>query len=178
MTGVTVVVRRRVRPDAHDAFEGWLREVIATASRFDGHLGAEVIRPSTPAQDWVLVFRFASREQLAVWEASRERAEALEAVRAHTLGEASVEAVTGLEYWFTLPANAAIRPPPPWKMAIVTVVGLYPLILFVAPLLGRAFAPLPGPLGTLLTVCTMVALMTWGVMPLLVRTFRPWLFPR
>ncbi len=176
--GVTVVVRRTIRPDATAAFEAWLRGVIGVASGFDGHGGVEVIRPAPGAasQDWVVVFRFDAQAQLDAWNASAERAEWLAKVEPMTLSS-SIETVTGLEFWFTLPGHAATKPPPPWKMALVTVIGLFPLVLWVAPLLGRAFGALPGPLATLATVVVMVGLMTWVVMPLLIRLFRPWLFP-
>lgn len=67
--GVTVVVRRTIRPDATEAFEAWLRGVIAVASGFDGHGGVEVIRPAPGAasQDWVVVFRFDEQAQLDAW---------------------------------------------------------------------------------------------------------------
>lgn len=176
--GVTVVVRRTIRPDATQAFEAWLRGVLVVASQFEGHGGVEVIRPAPGAasQDWVLVFRFDEAAQLEAWNASPERAEWLAKVEPMTLS-VGIETVTGLEYWFTLPDDAAAVPPPRWKMATVTVVGLFPLVLWVAPLLGRVFGALPGPLATLATVVVMVGLMTWVVMPLLIRLFRPWLFP-
>ncbi len=176
--GVTVVVRRTIRPEAVEVFEQWLRGVIDVASGFEGHGGVEVIRPAPDhGDDWVLVFRFDTEAQLAAWDASPERREWLEKVEPMTVSS-SVERVTGLEHWFTLPGHAGTRPPPSWKMATVTVVGLYPLVLWVAPLLGTGFAWLPGAVATLATVIVMVALMTWMVMPLLVRLFRPWLFGR
>ena len=106
-----------------------------------------------------------------------ERAEWLAKVEPLTVSS-NVETVTGLEFWFTLPGHAAVKPPPPWKMALVTVLGLFPLVLWLVPLLGQAFSSLPGPLATLATVGVMVSLMTWGIMPMLIRIFRPWLFGR
>ena len=38
-SGVTVVVRRTVRPEATEAFEVWLRRIIDVASTFPGHGG-------------------------------------------------------------------------------------------------------------------------------------------
>ena len=173
---ITVIVRRTIRPDATEAFEQWLRGVIEVASGFEGFGGVEVIRPAPgQGQDWVLVFRFDSQEQLDAWNASTERAEWLAKVEPMTVSS-SVQTVTGLEFWFTLPGEAATQPPPRWKMATVTVVGLYPLVLWVAPQLNKLFGFLPAPLTVLATVAVMVGLMTWAVMPTLVRVFRPWLF--
>ncbi len=176
--GVTVVVRRTIRPGATAAFEDWMQGINEASSRFEGHLGVEVIRPAPgEGQDWVIVFRFDSEEHLAAWDASPERAEWLEKVDPMTVSS-SIERVTGLEFWFTLPGHAATRPPPPWKMAVVTLIGLYPLVLWVSPVLNRAFGFLPPPLMTLTSVGIVVAMMTWAVMPIVIRVFRPWLFGR
>lgn len=169
---MTVVVRRTLRPGASEAFEKWLRGIIDAASAFEGHGGVEVIRP-TPGQgqDWVIIFRFSTAQQLAAWEASEERRRWLEEVEPLTLSS-SVEKLSGLEFWFTLPRAPA---PPRWKMAVVTLLGLFPLVLWVSPALLELLAPLPHPLAVLIVVGVLVVLMTWGVMPALVRLLRSWL---
>ena len=60
---VTVVVTRRIRPGHETAGDAWMKKVIEAASRFEGHLGASVLRhpPNTS-----ILFRFATVEQLAV----------------------------------------------------------------------------------------------------------------
>jgi antibiotic biosynthesis monooxygenase (ABM) superfamily enzyme len=176
--GVTVVVRRTIQPDATAAFEEWLRGIIRVSSGFEGHGGVEVIRPAPDqGQDWVIVFRFDSQEQLAAWDASPERAAWLAQVEPLTVSS-SVEVVSGLEYWFTLPGDAGTQPPPRWKMAVVTTLGLYPLVLWVGPWLSQFGDALPHPLTVLITLMILVAFMTWGVMPILIRLLRPWLFGR
>ncbi|MFT7624668.1 MAG: antibiotic biosynthesis monooxygenase (ABM) superfamily enzyme [Myxococcota bacterium] len=179
MKGVTVVVRRRVRPDAVDAFEEWLTGILTASAAFPGHLGASVARPAPGArQDYVVIFRFASDQHLAVWEQSDQRADWLSRVDALTIGQAKLSQVTGLEFWFTLPGHAAAQPPPAWKMAMVTLLGLFPLVYLLAPELRELLSGLPPLWASLLTVATLVALMTWVVMPALIRLARPWLFPK
>ena len=176
--GVTAVVRRRVRPEAIAEFEDWLEGILAATSKFEGHLGANIVRPAAGGdQDYVIIFRFDTAAHLAHWDASSERAEWLARAEAFTIGSAQTQRITGLEYWFTLPNHAASQPPPAWKMALVTLVGLFPLVLLVAPRLRAWMASLPRPVDALFTVAILVALMTWLVMPTLVRLARPWLFP-
>ena len=177
-SGITVVVRRRVQPEAVGEFEAWLDGILAATATFDGHLGASVARPAGgAAQDYVVIFRFDTAANLAAWEHSEERADWLSRVDAFTLGPVEVRRITGLEYWFSLPDDAEETPPPAWKMAIVTVVGLFPLVHFLAPALLQRMGGLPPLLASFVTIAALVALMTWGVMPLLIRVARPWLFP-
>lgn len=177
-TPVTIVVRRRVRPERVADYEAWQAGILAEASKFPGHLGAEVLRPANPAlQDYVLIFRFDSEENLRRWEESPVRAEWLAKVTEFSTGTPTVEKVTGMEYWFKLPYDAGRRPPPRWKMAVVTVIALWPLILFVVPLLARLFGFLPRPVASLGSTIVMVGLMTFLVMPALTRMFARWLFP-
>jgi antibiotic biosynthesis monooxygenase (ABM) superfamily enzyme len=121
---VTVVVRRRVSADTVDAFEDWPRGITEAAARFEGHAGALVLRPDDPAhEDYVLLFRYATAAQLAHWERSEERAAWLARAEPFTVGEARVDRVTGLGYWFQIPGDGARKPPPRYKMAEVAGPG-------------------------------------------------------
>ncbi len=94
--GVTVVVRRRVRPDVGVEFDAWLKGILAATAAFPGHLGANVVRPAPGAeQDWVVIFRFDTAAHLEAWERSPERAEWLaRAVNSsQELGEAVMSAM-------------------------------------------------------------------------------------
>jgi antibiotic biosynthesis monooxygenase (ABM) superfamily enzyme len=44
--------------------------------------------------------------------------------------------VTGLESWFTLPGQPRTPPPPPYKMALLTWITIFPLITLVVELSG------------------------------------------
>ncbi len=71
-------------------------------------------------------------------------------------------------------------PPPRWKFAIIVLLGLYPLLIIMLPLMARLFdVPLVFGLAflvrTLITVLVVVPLMVWGAIPLLSRVLRNWL---
>lgn len=93
------------------------------------------------------------------------------------MGSAKIDRISGLEFWFTAPASDGSKAPPRHRMAAVTVLGLYPLIMFVAPPLSAALAELPAAIRTLVVTVIMVMLMTWAVMPTLVSILSSWLFP-
>ncbi len=72
-----------------------------------------------------------------------------------------------------------MTPPPRWKMAILTWIAIYPIITILLLILGPIIlGHLPIPVVTLILSVTLVLLMTFVVMPLLTRVFRPWLQAR
>ena len=68
-------------------------------------------------------------------------------------------------------AGAAAR----FKVALLTWVAAYTTITAVLALLGPTIAGWPLALRTLVLSVSMVATLTWVIMPRLTRLFRPWL---
>ena len=66
-------------------------------------------------------------------------------------------------------------PPPRHKLAVVTWIGAYAAITAILQLLGPTMATWALPLRTLLISVIMVIALTWVVLPVLHRAFRPWL---
>ena len=62
-----------------------------------------------------------------------------------------------------------------YKLALLTWVAAYGLITTFLALLGPTIAGWPLALRTLVLSATMVAALTWVIMPRLTRLFRPWL---
>ena len=94
-----------------------------------------------------------------------------------TTGDPVFEESHGLESWFTpaTPAPALARPAR-YKMTVLTIIGLYPLIVGVGLLVGAA-TDLGTAISTLVTVIVVAALATYLVMPWITRTARRWLYP-
>jgi uncharacterized protein len=174
---VTTTVTRRVKPGHETAYEEFLEGIIAAASGFPGHLGVEVFRPDRPGGEYRTVYRFDSAEHLRRWLDSEERSAWLERAEPHAAGPMRTRYLTGLETWFTLPAQPGAPPPPPYKMALLTWITITPLITGVV----LALAPLLDDLALVprlaITTAVTVPLMTWVVMPRLTRLLRGWLFP-
>jgi uncharacterized protein len=175
---VTTTVTRRVKPGHEALYEQFLEAIIAAASRFPGHLGAEVYRPQRASVgEYRVVYRFDTAHHLRAWLDSPEHAAWLERAEPHVLGPLRRQVLVGLEGWFTLPTQPETPPPPRYKMAILTWVTIFPLITLLvvatAPLLGRL------PLVARLAVTTgvTVSLMTWVVMPRVTRLLGRWLYP-
>lgn len=80
----------------------------------------------------------------------------------------------GMEAWFRSPQSAPAR----WKMALLTWAAVWPATVAVRaclqPVLG---ATLPAVLFAGCVTAGVVALLTWVLMPWLVRAARGWLQP-
>jgi antibiotic biosynthesis monooxygenase (ABM) superfamily enzyme len=170
---LTVVVTWRVRRGCEGEFEAWRREIAAAALAFPGHMGLDVIRPGTTPGEYVVIFRFDTYLNLRAWQESDIRRELLKKAEPFREREPSYRLESGLEYWFAPPSVPAS--PPRWKMALVTVVGVWPASMLVPRLLHPFTDDLALPLRALLTAVGIVILLTWAIMPLLVRILRPWL---
>lgn len=70
----TIIVARRVKPGLERDFERWNARIRSAAERFPGHLGSEAQPPDDAHPDeWMIVYRFASAEQLDTWMSSPQR---------------------------------------------------------------------------------------------------------
>lgn len=171
-----VAIAHRVKPGYEAEFEAAVRGVTLAASTFPGYLGSDVLYPKTRRGEWQLIMRFDTPTHLQEWESSPvcqgwiARAEALAELP-------KVWRINGLEAWFSLPEAPNMAPPPKWKTAIVSAIGLYPVISTLPPLLQPITSGLPGWLATLVSISIMMPLMTWVIMPQVTRLFKGWLYP-
>jgi uncharacterized protein len=176
---VTVNVVRQVKPGCEEKFEIALANIIAAAEGFEGHLGTNVFRASEATHsEYRVVFKFDHLSALKRWEESPIRTRLLEQINRLTVGEGSVQILTGLETWFTLPTQTAVVPPPRYKMVLMTWVVIFPLINIIPPLIQKVLAPLPALIRGALGALFMVSLMTYVVMPRVTKLFSAWLYPK
>jgi antibiotic biosynthesis monooxygenase (ABM) superfamily enzyme len=175
---VTVCVRQHVKRGREREFEAWLAGVGHAAAQFEGHQGLNVLRPSRSASpEYVYIFRFDSYAHLQRWETSPECHAWVQRPGELTEGKGTKQVLTGLEYWFTLPAMPGLPPPPRYKMVLVTLLAIYPLSTLLTTMFSPWLLRLP-PLPRGLTVSVaLVLLMTYVVMPRLTRLFAHWLYP-
>jgi uncharacterized protein len=176
---VTTVIVRRARAGKQAEYEQWLEGIIAAAAEFDGHQGITVLRPPPGGREYVLVARWRDFESSRGWVESSERARWLARLEPLAEPEMRVEQKCGFETWFTLrPGQPGGPPAPPRrKMAAVTFLAIYPLILFFSHFLVPELSSLPWPLRSLIMCAILVPLMTWVVMPRMTLWFWRWLFP-
>lgn len=174
---VTRIARRRALPGHEEQYEQLVREMFALMKQHPGFKGAELIPPATPGDEYQVVVHYASEADLAGWDASDDRHDVLERMRAHAEGEPEHRRLSGLEAWFEPAVVPASMHPPRFRMGVVTWMGIWPLaslfIWFLSPRL--AALGLPFLAITFVNTILIVVCMTYLVMPRLTRLMRPWL---
>ena len=177
---VTVLITRRVTPGHEAAFEQASNDMTAAARSFPGYLGGQLVRPEADsgadAALYNVVFAFDTAVHLQAWQDSPVRSLALAAIAPH-IEEQSVRQVSGLGHWFAAPTGPKQNPPPRWKVAVVTWLGICPTVYVLFLLLGEALAPWPLLPRVMLLTSLVVITMTWLVAPQLTKLLKPWLYP-
>lgn len=175
---VTVSVSRKVLPGKEEDYERWIGGVTEAAGAFQGHLGVNVLRPgSGGAGRYIIIYRFDTDENAGRWENSAERQKWVSRLEGLVEGEADTKKVSGLEFWFDLPDIPVTAKPSLWRMALLTTVVVYGLVLSLSEILGPLLAGFPFWGKLLVIIPVQVLLMTYVVMPRITRWFKRWIFP-
>jgi hypothetical protein len=174
---VTFIVSHRVQKDRTDEFEHVNRTLNKMVESAPGYLGINVIRKVGETHvEYTVILRFDSYANLKAWAESPKRIEYV--AKLHDISDHSREKLeTGLEYWFTIEGHEDERPPR-YKMAAVTVLVIYPLVILVPWLVSQFADPLgiPFALEVLISVLLITGLMTYYAMPAVTRAFSGWLY--
>jgi len=175
---VTVDVVQKIKPGCEAEFEQVLADLTEAAKAFEGHLGANIFRPSDPVNpEYRIVFKFDHLRNLRQWEASTIRRRLLERAKRLTVGESKWQTLTGLETWFTLATQQAIVPPPRYNMLAVNCLAAFPTINLINFLL-QPLPPLPPLLRVFIGMVLLLSLMTYVIMPRMTKLFAGWLYPK
>lgn len=175
--GVVEVIVTKVKPGKEAEYREWETRIQQAQSKFPGYLGSYVQPAASPEVGWTTLMRFESSEKLEHWLKSKERAKLI-AEAEPLIDYVHLQRVdTSFPGWFpTDPATQ--KGPPNWKAAMLVLLGLFPIVMletrFLSPLLHMLNSSLSMFLGNVISV----ALTTWLTMPLFIRAFGWWLFPK
>lgn len=184
---VTVIIKRIAKKDKIKEFEEWLSGVSKEVSRQEGSMGIDIIRPTNnnkSKSEYVIIFRFNTYDNLEKWEKSSLRNEWLQKGRELAEAAYDVQKLTGLEFWFTpyfedeSSSMIDLKPPPRYKMAIVTIPVISILLLTLVPQIHALTEVIliPYAIRLVIAITITVLLMTYVIMPLLTKLLKSWLF--
>ncbi len=173
---IHVAITRRVRAGSEAEFQQALRDFLQTSFNHESVLGASMLvpLPGSDTREYGILRTFAGEAerdafyQSPLFKSWEERAKAL------TEGEAVYRELHGLEAWFRSPNN----PPPRWKMAVATFLGVFPVAMILNLTVGPVIRSWPFILGNAVFNACVVACLTWVVMPLVTRVLHRWLHPK
>lgn len=176
---VTLHIQQRVRPEALERYEQWLRTIAARAAEYSGHQGVHIIRPTPGHNEYTILIRFACLADAERWTGSSVRRELLAEIADAFEHEDRFHIQPGIEFWFT-PSSPAQKKPAPWKQWLITTSVIWPLTMLIPPLFKPLFAAVP-LLGTWgishgIIAATIVALVVFVIMPRYVQAVSRWLF--
>jgi antibiotic biosynthesis monooxygenase (ABM) superfamily enzyme len=168
---IHVAITRKVKPGKEDEFKEALRRFLGESFLHGGVQGAAMITllPDADNQEIGILRTFADEAERDAFYSSRLFKD-WEAYASTLTEEPNYRQLTGLEAWFRSPV-----PPPRWKMALATLCGVYPTSLLLSFTIVPLIKTFPVMLRIFITAICMVCLLTWVVMPLIIKLVKPWL---
>jgi len=172
---IHVAITRRVRAGSEAEFRRALQEFFQRSFAHGGVLGASMLipPPGSDSREFGILRTFADEKERDAFYASPMFKAWEERARTLTEGEPVYRQLHGLEAWFRSPGG----PPPRWKMATVTLLGVYPVSLLIGFILSPQLRKLPLAINLFVVSALIVTCLTWIVMPQLTRLLRGWLHP-
>ena len=177
METVHVAVTRQVKPGCEQAFEEALREFARESLREPGTTGVHLIAPvpGTNGCEYGVLRSFESDAACRTFYASDVFKNWQEQSAAMVVGDPIRRKLHGLEAFFR---DTQDGPPPRWKMAVVTWLGVFPSVLLWSTLLPKYLGTLPNLAVMAIVNVFVVITLAWVVMPLLTKLFAKWLHGR
>jgi len=175
----TIVVSHFIQPGKEQAFEDALKQVIEKAKTYPGYGGIQIFHYQHPTErEYILMIRFDTEANYNIWATSDARNNWFEELKAFITKESEVRFEEGLEFWFSLPEETGAAPPKKWKMAVLTWMVIYPLVLILSTTAGMVLDFWPPYMRILVVSMILVPLMTYVVMPQVTSVFAGWIFKR
>ena len=173
---VVIAITRRVKPGREKEFESALEEFFSSAADEPSTDGQFLMRPAAKDGSTFGILRaFESRSARDEFYRSDVFQDWLRRVEPLVEGEPVRRELHGLEAFFP---QLSVGHPARWKMAIITWLGVFPMVVMWANLLRPLTQNLHQVAGTAIVTVMVVASLAWVVMPMLTRLFKPWLHSR
>lgn len=170
---VVMAITRKVKQGREEEFESALEEFFANVRGEAPTEGQFYMRPaSKDGSTYGILRAFNSTSDREAFYRSKAFQRWLRTVEPLVDGEPKYRELHGLEAFF--PQRFIVHPPR-WKMAIVTWLGVFPMVVMWANLLWPLTHSLHPVVATAIVAGLVVVSLAWGVMPLLTRFFSNWL---
>jgi uncharacterized protein len=175
---IHIAIMLRVRKSHVAEFERALADFAHRSLAEPGARGVQTLYPApgSVSTDYGILRSFASANGREAFYGSPLFKDWLNEIEPMVEGKSSQRQLSGLEAWF----RDGIEPlPPRWKMALLTWPAVWLVSMLVRAVVAPALGPvLPGVLESGIVTAGVILILTWVVMPGVVRMARPWLRPK
>jgi antibiotic biosynthesis monooxygenase (ABM) superfamily enzyme len=164
---VSAVISTRIKPGMEAEYRAWERKIAAAQSKAAGLQGYRFEPPIPGVQeDYVAYLRFDTEANLNAWLESPERKKLLAEADAFTEEFHTRVARTGFDHWFGAVATPGAGPLPVWKMNMLVLLMLYPVVFLWSiyigfPYLGKMSFAVSLFLGNIFSVAATGFLVPW-----------------
>ena len=171
---IHVAITRRIKPGCEQEFQAALKDFFARSLAHTGVRGAAMLAPppGSNSTEYGIIRSFASAAERDAFYASPLYLEWKKRIAPLSEGEPETRQLHGLEAFFRGTSSA---PPPRWKMAIATYIGVEIVTISLAFTLGRAIRDWNFFIANPIQNICVVGLLTWAVMPLVTKVLSHWL---
>jgi hypothetical protein len=179
-SNVTEVILSKVKLGMDEIYREWSVRIQNAQSKYPGYRGMYLQPPTSVEGRWTTLIRYDTAEHLEAWMAAPERAELLKESKAFIEHEELTRLATSFPGW--VPVNPETgKGPPNWKTSLLVLLGLFPIVMlemrFLSPILVGLLG-LHASLATFIGNVGSVFATSYLTMPLFIRCFAWWLFPK
>ena len=175
--GVVEAIITQVKPGKEAAYREWETKIQQAQSKFPGYRGSYVQPPVAGELGWTTLMRFDTAEQLDAWLKSPERAVLVREAEPLVDYTHLQRMETSFPGWFPTDPQTG-KGPPNWKAGMLVLLGLFPIVMLEGKFLSPQLAGMNFSLAMFIGNTISVALTTYLTMPLFIKTFGWWLFPK
>lgn len=173
----TLIVIEQVKPGKEEAYQEWAHRIQKVEAGFPGYKGGYTQPPTAADVGWITLLCFDTAANLGRWLNSPERT-ALVGEAEHLVDKSTVRQVeSSFPGWIPTDPGTG-KNPPNWKATMLVLLGLYPIVCLEIHFLMPHLAGLRPALAGFLANALSVALVAYVTMPIFVRAFDKWLFPK
>ena len=174
-----IVTANAVLPGKEAEYEAADRALNDAAARFPGFVGTRLFKPPAGSNVWSTLVRFNSKANMDRWLASKERAAGREVLYRYVESHHASVVPTGFGSWFAVNASDHIEAPA-WKQATIVLAVLFPLVMVLNLTVGAFLTDrhVSFPVNVFIGNALGTVMLTWALMPVVVRLMDWWLSPR
>ena len=174
---VTEVIFSKIKPGQEDTYREWAARIQSAQAKYPGYKGTYLQPPDEKGGFWTTIMRFDSASHLEGWMNAPERKDLLRESKAFIEHEQLTRLATSFPGWFPTDPNTG-KGPPNWKAGMLVLLGLFPIVMLEAKFLSPQTASLNPSLAMFIGNVISCALTTYLTMPLFIKIFPWWLFPK